>query len=325
MLRGRIAGTGSALPERTVTNEQLSERLPTSDEWIRSRTGIRERHILEEGRVTSDLAAEAGKAALRAAGRSPSEVDCIICCTVTPDMPMPATAVAVQQKLGAHCPAFDLSAACAGFVYGLSVGDAFIRARAFRTVLIIGVEVFSRFVDWNDRNTCVLFGDGAGAVLLVPSETDQGILTTHLFADGEQAHLLAIPGGGTAHPPSPESLEKGLHTVQMSGKAVFTHAVKNLTRASEIALEANGVRAEDIALVVAHQANQRILEGVAERTGIPMEKFFLNIQKYGNTSSASIPIALDEAVGQERLSTGQLVLFSALGSGFVWGSALLRW
>jgi 3-oxoacyl-[acyl-carrier-protein] synthase-3 len=325
MLRGRVAGTGRALPQRTVTNEEISKRLPTSDEWIRSRTGIRERHILEDGQVTSDLAAEAGRAALQAAGCSASGLDCIICCTVTPDMPMPATAVAVQQKIGACCPAFDLSAACAGFVYGLTVGHAFIRARTFRKVLVIGVEVFSRFLDWNDRNTCVLFGDGAGAVVLVPSETDQGILSTHLFADGEQADLLSIPGGGTAHPPSQEMLEKRLHTMQMSGKAVFTHAVKNLARASEIALESNGLGSAAVDLVISHQANQRILEAVAERTGIPMEKFFLNIQKYGNTSSASIPIALDEVVRQERLKEGELILFSALGSGFVWGSALLRW
>jgi 3-oxoacyl-[acyl-carrier-protein] synthase-3 len=324
----RIAGTGRACPEQVLTNDALSTRVDTSDAWIRTRTGIGERRILEEGRTTSDLAAEAGRRACETAEIDPATLDCIVVATVTPDMPMPAVAVTVQEKLGAApCAAFDVSAACAGFLYGLSIGDAFVRAGTFRRVLVIGVEVLSRIVDWSDRNTCVLFGDGAGAAVLLPARSGddgRGILSTHLFADGTGAKHLNIPAGGSAEPTSARTLAERRHFVKMDGKPIFTNAVKNIARASQIALEANGVGPDAVDCVVAHQANLRILEGVAARVGIPMEKFFLNIERYGNTSSASIPIALDEAARAGRVQPGDLVLMAALGAGLSWGSALVR-
>jgi 3-oxoacyl-[acyl-carrier-protein] synthase-3 len=326
MLRARIAGTGRATPDQVWTNDDLSKKVATSDEWIRERTGIRERRILEEGRTTSDLAAEAGRRACETAEIDPKEVDCIIVATISPDMPMPAVAVTVQQKIGAlgGCPAFDISAACAGFIYGMSIADAFIKIGQFKKVLVVGVEILSRVVDWTDRNTCVLFGDGAGAALLVPSSDERGILSTHIFADGAGMPFLNIPAGGTAEPASVKTVEGKRHFVKMQGKPVFTHAVKNISAAAMTALEANGKTAADVDWVVAHQANLRILEGVAERCKLPLDKFYLNIHKYGNTSSASIPIALDEAAREGKVKPGDLLLMAALGAGLSWGSALVR-
>jgi 3-oxoacyl-[acyl-carrier-protein] synthase-3 len=331
----RILGTGKAVPARVVTNDDLAKIVETSDAWITERTGIKERRFLEEGRVTSDLCAEAALGACRAAEIDATTLDCIIVCTVTPDSPLPATAVTVQQKIGARCAAFDMAAACAGFIYGMAVADAFIRAGSMKRVLVIGVEVLSRTIDMSDRNTCILFGDGAGAAVLGAVEgppaiegkhdsSVRGVLSTHLYADGAQAGLLNIPCGGTAIPPTPEALARREHYVKMQGKAVFTHAVKNISRAALTALEHNHHTAEDVDVVVAHQANLRILEGVSERVQIPLDRFFLNIHKYGNTSSASIPIALDEAVQAGRVKAGDLVLMAALGAGFSWGSALVR-
>jgi 3-oxoacyl-[acyl-carrier-protein] synthase-3 len=326
MRKSRIVGTGRAVPERVVTNDDLSRLVETSDAWIHERTGIRERRFLKEGQATSDLAAEAARRALEAAELDPQKLDCIICATVTPDMPLPSTAAFVQHKIGASCPAFDLAAACAGFIYGLSVADSFVRAGMYRRVLVIGVEVLSRAMDMTDRNTCVLFGDGAGAAVVAAEEGGaRGILSTHLFADGAGAPLLNIPGGGTAQPPTRESVEARAHYIKMQGKAIFTHAVKNISRAAQVALEANQVAPAQVDWVVAHQANMRILESIAERTGVPLAKFFLNIHKYGNTSSASIPIALDEAVRGGQVKAGELVLMAALGGGLAWGSALMRW
>jgi len=327
MLRARIAGTGRATPEKVLTNDDLAKMVATSDEWINERTGIRQRRILEEGRTTSDLASEAGRRACETAEIDPKEVDCIIVATISPDMPMPAVAVTVQQKLGitGQCPSFDISAACAGFIYGMSVADSFIKCGQFKRVLVIGVEILSRLVDWTDRNTCVLFGDGAGAALLVPHEgDDRGILSTHLFADGAGVPFLNIPGGGSAEPTTAKTVEAKRHFVKMQGKPVFTHAVKNISSAAKTALEANGKTAADVDWVVAHQANLRILEGVAERVGVPLDKFYLNIHKYGNTSSASIPIALDEAAREGKVKPGDLILMAALGAGLSWGSALVR-
>jgi 3-oxoacyl-[acyl-carrier-protein] synthase-3 len=327
MLRARIAGTGRATPDKVLTNDDLAKMVATSDEWIRQMTGIGERRILEEGRSTSDLASLAGKRACETAEISPSELDCIIVATISPDMPMPAVAVTVQQKLGitGQCPAFDISAACAGFIYGMSIADSFIKSRQFKRVLVIGVEILSRVVDWTDRNTCVLFGDGAGAAVLVPHEgDDRGILSTHIFADGAGMQFLNIPGGGSLEPTSAKSVEAKRHFVKMQGKPVFTHAVKNISSAAETALAANGKTPADVDLVVAHQANIRILQGVAERCGLPLDKFYLNIHKYGNTSSASIPIALDEAAREGKVKPGDLLLMAALGAGLSWGSALVR-
>jgi 3-oxoacyl-[acyl-carrier-protein] synthase-3 len=341
-MRARIAGTGRATPDQVRTNDDLSKMVATSDEWIRERTGIRERRILEEGRTTSDLASDAGRRACETAEIDPREVDCCIVATISPDMPMPAVAVTVQQKIGLQpqCPAFDISAACAGFIYGMSIADSFIRTGQFKKVLVIGVEILSRVVDWSDRNTCVLFGDGAGAALLVPSELgpsgeaggaersgtreERGILSTHIFADGSGVPYLNIPGGGSAEPTSLATVEAKRHLVKMMGKPVFTHAVKNISAAAKTALDHNGKTPADVDVVVAHQANLRILEAVAERVGLPIEKFFLNIHKYGNTSSASIPIALDEAAREGRVKPGDLILMAALGAGLSWGSALVR-
>jgi 3-oxoacyl-[acyl-carrier-protein] synthase-3 len=322
--RTRIAGTGKAVPSKVLTNDDLAKTVETSDEWINARTGIRERRILEEGRTTSDLAAEAGLAACATAEIDPKELDCIICATISPDMPMPAVAVTVQQKMGATCAAFDISAACAGFLYGVTIADGLIAGGGFKKVLVVGVEILSRVVDWTDRNTCVLFGDGAGAAVLVPSTDERGIISTHLFADGAGVPMLNIPGGGSAEPTTLRTVEAKRHLVKMQGKAVFTNAVKNISRASQIALEANGLKPADIDLVVAHQANLRILEAVAERVNVPIEKFYLNIMRYGNTSSASIPIALDEATREGRIKPGDLLLLTALGAGLSWGSAVVR-
>ena len=323
----RILGTGRSSPSRVITNADMEKLVDTSDTWIRERTGIGERRYIEDHRVTSDLAAEAGLKACEMAGVKPNEIDCIVVGTVTPDMPMPATAVFVQQKMGTGpCAAFDISAACAGFVYGLAMGDALVQNRQFKRVLVIGVEVLSRFTDFTDRNTCVLFGDGAGAVLLGLGDSKRGILSTHLFADGATgAEHLQIPGGGTKFPTSADTVEKRMHHIKMNGKAVFTHAVKNIAASCVAALEANKMGGGDVDLVVAHQANLRILAGVAERCKLPMEKFYLNIERYGNTSSASIPIALDELVRDGKVKEGMMLLMTALGGGFSWGSAMVRW
>jgi 3-oxoacyl-[acyl-carrier-protein] synthase III len=311
-----------------LTNQELSRMVDTSDSWIVERTGIRERHILDPALAASDLATEAGRKACENAGVPPSEVDCIIVGTVTGDCPFPATAVFVQKKLGAipgGC-AFDLSAACAGFLYGLALGDNFIRRGQFRRVLVIGVEVLSRIVDWQDRSTCVLFGDGAGAVLLgAESDPKRGVLSTHLFADGSYAGSLLQPAGGSREPITPDAIASKRHLVKMNGREVYKHAVRNMAQASNLALEANHLTASDVTWVVAHQANLRILEGVSARVGIPLDRFYLNVDRYGNTSSASVPTALDEALELGKIKEGDLLLMTALGGGLAWASVLMRW
>jgi 3-oxoacyl-[acyl-carrier-protein] synthase III len=328
-VRSRIAGTGRGVPEKVLTNADLEKMVDTSDAWIVERTGIRERRILDKTLATSDLATEAGRRACQAAGIDPATIDCIIVGTVTPDHPFPATAVYVQKKLGAQPggAAFDLSAACAGFLYAMSVADSFIGRGLFKRVLIIGVEILSRIVDWKDRNTAVLFGDGAGAAVLVPcpEAEGRGILSTHLHADGSFADILNIRAGGTRTPITPERLAAREHLVHMNGREVYKHAVRNMASASAAALAANGLHADQVTTVFAHQANIRIIEGVAERVGIPMDRFFLNISRYGNTSSATLPISLDEALEQGRIKAGDLLLFTALGGGLAWGSAVMRW
>src|SRR5262249_36457413 len=282
--------------------------------------------ILEDGRTTSDLAAEAAQNACQMAGWDPKTLDCIILGTVTPDMPMPATAVYVQQKLNClGSAAFDLSAACAGFIYGLAIADAFVRIGQFKRVCVIGVEILSRVLDWTDRNTCVLFGDGAGAAVLGPEEGERGILSTHIYADGAGAEFLLIPGGGSRCPTSVETVKERQHVVKMNGRQVFAAAVRNISAACETALRANSMTAADVDKVVAHQANLRIIQGVAERCKLPMDKFYLNLERYGNTSSASIPIALDELARDGKIGSGERLLFCALGAGFSWGSAMVKW
>jgi 3-oxoacyl-[acyl-carrier-protein] synthase III len=324
--RSRILGTGHYAPARVVSNFDLEKVVDTSDAWIAERTGIRRRHVAADHEVTSDMAVAAGRRALEAAGLSVADLDMIIVGTISGDTPMPACAAHVQQKLGAdEIPAFDVSAACAGFLFGVTIADQFIATGKTRCVLVIGVELLSRLLNWDDRTTCVLFGDGAGAVVLGPALDDgRGVLSTCIFTDGSLAGALQIPGGGTAEPMTEEGLARKRNKVHMSGSEVFRVAIKNLTSASTLALKAAGLTSKELDWVVAHQANLRIITQVASRLAFPLEKFVLNIEEYGNTSSASIPIALDEAVRDGRIKEGQNVLLCALGAGISWGAALVR-
>ncbi|MCS6901554.1 MAG: beta-ketoacyl-ACP synthase III [Myxococcales bacterium] len=329
--RSRIYGTGRYVPSHVLTNQDLECMVDTTDAWITERTGIKERHIAGEGEVTSDMAAAAGRAALEMAGIPASKLSMIIVGTISPDTPMPACAVHVQQKLGAGtCPSFDLSAACAGFLYGMSIADQFIRSGQGGYILVVGVELLSRILNWKDRTTCVLFGDGAGAVVLGPSdegpevERPRGVLATKLYTDGSLAEALVIPGGGSREPLTPEALAASRNKVHMSGQEIFKVAVKNLTSATKESLDAAGMLPEQVDWVVAHQANLRILNQVAARLAIPPERFILNIERYGNTSSASIPIALDEAVRDGRIQPGHNLAMCALGAGISWGGAVVR-
>jgi 3-oxoacyl-[acyl-carrier-protein] synthase-3 len=325
-LRSRIVGTGSYLPAKVLTNHDLERMVETNDEWIVSRTGIRERRIAADHEATSDLSFHAAQRALEAAGLRARDLDLIVVATLTPDAQLPATAVYLQHRLGAKkAAAFDVAAACTGFIYGLAVVDGLIRTGVAKNCLLVGAEVLSRFLNWKDRGTCIIFGDGAGAAVLVPTHGRAGLLSTHLYADGGQADLLCIPGGGSRIPASHEGLEHGLQYVHMKGNETFKLAVKGMTEAATAALEANGVTAADIALLVPHQANIRIIEATAQRLHLPMSKVYVNIERYGNTSGATVPIALDEAVREGRAAAGDLVLLDAFGAGFTWGSALIRW
>ena len=329
MQHSRIVGTGTYLPERVVTNDELVKEhgLDSSDNWIHERTGIRRRRIAAPGETTSDMATAASKKALKMAGIRPEDVDMIVVGTVTPDMPFPSAAVLVQAKLGAtHAACFDISAACAGSIYALAVGDSFIKSGAARSVLVIGAEMLTRIVDWKDRNTAVLFGDGAGAMVLVAeTRENHGLLSTHLHTDGTQAGILNIPAGGSARPFSAEVLASGDQYVKMNGREVYKTAVRVLEQCSREALECNGVRVQDVTHVIAHQANLRILEGVMKRLDIPLQKCHLNIEEVGNTSSASVPLTLDQANRKGALKDGDLILMMAIGAGMAWGSALVRW
>lgn len=309
--RSRILGTGSFVPPVIRSNADLEKLVDTSDTWIRERTGIRERRIAPDAMVTSDMAAEACKRACEAADVSPKKIDMIVLSTVTGDVPMPATAVFVQRKLGAAptCPSFDISAACAGFIYGLTIADNFIATGAAKHVLVVGVELLSRVVDWSDRTTCVLFGDGAGAAVLGPSDGTRGILGTRIYSDGTLAESLTIPRGGK---------------VRMNGKDIFRAAVKNLYSASQELVDSVGLTNDQVDWVVPHQANMRIIDQVSQRANYPKEKVLSNIERVGNTSSASIPILLDERVRDGTIKPGNLVLSCALGAGVSWGAALYR-
>jgi 3-oxoacyl-[acyl-carrier-protein] synthase-3 len=314
----RIVGTGSALPPRIVTNEELSRRLETSDEWIASRTGIRQRHIAADTQTTSDLGAEASRAALAAAGLAPDDIDLIIVATSTPDYVFPSTACLMQAKLGTSGQiAFDVQAVCSGFVYGLATADAFIRAGQARRALVVGAEVFSRILDWNDRGTCVLFGDGAGAVVLAADE-QPGILASSLHADGRYAGILSVPGnvrGGEV---------TGSVFLQMDGQAVFKFAVRVLDESARETLGKCGLSIDAIDWLIPHQANVRILEATAKRLGIPAEKVVVTVDRHGNTSAASVPLALDLAVRDGRIRPGHRVMLQGVGGGFTWGAALVQ-
>ncbi|MEB2311083.1 MAG: ketoacyl-ACP synthase III [Sorangiineae bacterium] len=322
----RIAGTGAYAPDRIVTNFELEQLVDTSDAWITERTGIKQRHVAAEGETASDMAFEAAKRALEAAGVAANELDMIVVGTISADMPLPACAAFLQKKLGVTgIPAFDVAAACAGFVYALSIGDQFIKTGMHRNVLVVGVELLSRVLNWNDRATCVLFGDGAGAAVLTPSSANTGrVLSTRLHTDSTWAESLCIPAGGSKEPVTADSLAQARDKVHMVGQDIFKVAVKNLTSASREALADAALEPGQVDWVVPHQANLRIINQVAARLDIPLERFVLNIDRYGNTSSASIPIALDEAVRDGRIRPGHKVLMCALGAGISWASALVE-
>lgn len=325
-----IIGTGSYMPEKVLTNDDLSKIVDTSDEWITTRTGIRERRIAAEDQATSDMAAEAARRALAAAGVTPEEVNLIVVATVTPDMFFPSTACFVQKKIGAsNAVCFDISAACSGFLYALQVARHFINTGNRTTALVIGAEKLSSLINWQDRNTCVLFGDGAGAVVIrrAEEETDAPgrVLSTVMGSDGNLADLLKVPGGGSACPITAENALSRPNTIHMEGRETFKHAVTRMCQASEQALEMAGLKKEDITLIIPHQANLRIIQAIADRLGLPHDKAFINLDKYGNTSAATIPVALDEANRAGRLKRGDILLLVAFGGGFTWASSVVRW
>jgi 3-oxoacyl-[acyl-carrier-protein] synthase-3 len=323
VVRSIVAGCGGYLPSRIMTNGELASRLDTSDEWITQRTGISERRIAAEGELTSDLATRAAEVALDRAGMTGGDLDLIVLATATPDETFPATATRVQASLKmTRGVAFDVQAVCSGFVYALAVADNFIRVGQAKTAMVIGAETFSRILDWQDRGTCVLFGDGAGAVVLRSGDGkgakgDRGILSTHLYSDGRYHDMLYVDGG-------PSSTGQAGH-LRMEGREVFRHAVVKLAEAVDAAIAANGITAEEIDWLVPHQANRRIIEGMGHRLGLPSGKVVLTIDRHANTSAASIPLALAEATGDGRIRPGHLVLLEAMGGGFTWGSALVRW
>ena len=321
-LYSRIAGCGSYLPSRIVTNAELAKRVDTTDEWIRQRTGIRERRVAEDNELTSDLGGNAAEEALAMARLSGADLDLIICATATPDETFPATATRIQERLGMRQgAAFDVQAVCAGFIYALAVADNFLRLGQARNALVIGAETFSRILDWEDRTTCVLFGDGAGAVVLQAAEgngaIESGVLSTHLYSDGRHHDALYVDGG-------PSSTGTVGH-VRMEGREVFRHAVVRMAEAIDAALAANGMKSGDIDWLVPHQANRRIIDAMARRLNMPEDRVVVTVDRHANTSAASIPLALCEAVGDQRIRSGDLILMEAMGGGFTWGSALVRW
>ncbi len=322
-----IAGTGSYVPEKVLTNEELSKIVDTTDEWIFSRTGIRERRIAAEGEFTSHMATKAAQRALEQAGIDASEIELIIVATITPDTFTPATACYVQQNLGANkAVAFDISAACSGFLYAMKLSKRMISDGAFKNALIIGAEKLSAFVNWEDRGTCVLFGDGAGAAVLKRAEPGEGsIIATEMGTDGNLTHLLNIPGGGSACPITPANAGLHLATLAMQGKEVFKHAVNRMKEAAEKVIERAGLQAEDIACVIPHQANLRIIDAIADRLTVPNERVFVNLDKYGNTSAAAVAIALDEANRSGAFKRGEHIVLVVFGAGLTWAAAAVRW
>ncbi len=324
-VRARILGTGSYVPERVLANADLERIVETSDAWIVERTGIRERRMVAPGEASSDLGIKAAERALNAAGVAASDLDFILVATCTPDMPLPATACIIQHRLGAvRAAACDVSAACSGFVYAVALADAYIRS-GLRYVLVVGTEVMTTLMDWTDRRTCILFGDGAGAAVLGPCDDDRGVLSSHLHSDGSLWDLICVPGGGSRMPPSEKVLAEHFHCLKMKGNETFKVAVRAMEEVAREALAANQVTVEDLDLYIPHQANMRIIKAVSARLGLPADKVVVNMDRYGNTSAASIPLALDEAVRADRLREGNLVLLEAFGAGLTWASTLIRW
>ena len=324
-MSARITGTGSYVPAKILSNTDLEKMVATSDQWITERTGIRSRYVVGPGEACSDLAVKAAHRALEAAKLGAADLDMILLATCTGDYPLPATACLIQHQLGAtKAAACDLSAACCGFVYALSMADAYVKT-GMRHVLVVGSEVMSAITDWTDRNTCILFGDGAGAAVVSASEGADGILSTHLRSDGALWELIAVPGGGSRLPPCEKVVAEKLNCIKMKGNETFKVAVRTLEDIARETLAANKMTVADLDLYVPHQANVRILTAVADRLGLPLDKVMLNLDRYGNTSAASIPIALDEAVRQGRIKDGSLIMLGAFGAGLTWASALIRW
>jgi len=327
--RGRtcsITSVGSYVPEKILTNADLEKIVDTSDEWITTRTGIKQRRIAAPGEFTSNMAAKAAQRAMEKGGITPEQIDLIIVATITPDMPFPATACLVQQQIGAYrAAAFDIEAACSGFIYAMEIGQQFITSRTYDTVLVIGAEKLSSIVDWTDRNTCVLFGDGAGAAILQSRPNSHGLLTACMGADGNKADLLAMPGGGCRCPATVESVNARLHFLRMEGKETFKSAVNAMYLAAQESLRRCELDISKIKCIIPHQANQRIIEAVSERLGAKPEQVFVNLDKYGNTSAASVAIALDEAVASGRMQRGDLILMIVFGAGLTWGAAVIEW
>ena len=321
-----IAAVGSYLPERIVTNHDLEKMVETTDDWITSRTGIKERRVAAADEFTSDLASKAALKAMERAGIKPEQIDLIIVATITPDYPFPSTACLVQRKIGAYrAAAFDIEAACSGFIYALEIGQQFIHSRTSDTVLVIGAEKLSSIVDWKDRNTCVLFGDGAGAAILQNRPGSHGLLTATMGADGNKADLLSMPGGGSRCPATVESVNNRLHFLRMDGKETFKNAVHAMLTAAQESLRRCEIDISRIKVVIPHQANRRIIDAVGDRLGVTPEQVFINLHKYGNTSAASVAIALDEVVHSGRVQRGDLILLVAFGAGLTWGAAVIEW
>lgn len=326
ILKAKIAGTGSYLPEKVLTNADLEKMVDTSDEWISTRTGIKERRIVDEDQAASDLAYEASKKAIQAAQIKPEELDMIIVATITPDMVFPATACVLQERLGVKgIAAFDLEAACSGFLYGISIGSQFIATGMYNNILVVAAEALSKIIDWKDRSTCVLFADGAGAVILKPSSDNSRIISSYLGADGTGADLVGVPAGGSRLPASQETVRDGQHYMKMKGNGLFKRAVKVMVQAIDISLEKSGLTYDEIDFFIPHQANIRIINAVAKRIGIDKDKAYVNLDQCGNMSAASVAVALDQAVREGKIKKGDKVLLTCFGGGLTWASLVIEW
>jgi 3-oxoacyl-[acyl-carrier-protein] synthase-3 len=325
-MKAKITATAKYLPKKTLTNIDLEKMIDTTNEWILSRTGIEKRHLVEEGEATSDMCKDVAKKLLKKSNKSPEEIDLILIATSTPDYPVVSTAALVQDKIGAtNAWGYDIVAACTGFVYAMETGAKFVESGKYKNVIVIGADTMSSIIDYTDRNTCVIFGDGAGGVLLEPSDDDSGVLDSLLYADGSGYQYLTVPAGGSLNPASKATVDKGMHYVFQDGKTVFKFAVKNMAEVSKEILDKNDLTGKDVKLFIPHQANKRIIDAAADRCGLQNEQVLVNINKYGNTTAGTIPIALDDAVEEKMLNKGDILLFAAFGGGFTWGSMLIKW
>ena len=325
-MKAKITATAKYLPKKTLTNIDLEKMVDTTNEWILSRTGIEKRHLVEEGEATSDMCKNVAKELLKKSNKSPEEIDLILVATSTPDYPVVSTAALVQDKIGAtNAWGYDIVAACTGFVYAMETGAKFVESVKYKNVIVIGADTMSSIIDYTDRNTCVIFGDGGGGVLLEPSDDDSGVLDSLLYADGSGYQYLTVPAGGSLNPASKATVDKGMHYVFQDGKTVFKFAVKNMAEVSKEILDKNDLTGKDVKLFIPHQANKRIIDAAADRCGLQSEQVMVNINKYGNTTAGTIPIALDDAVEEKILNKGDILLFAAFGGGFTWGSMLIKW